>query len=79
MSSEQEKAEKESSDIRLKSLQGELDEAKEELERLQNDRRRQVELVEGIVRQRDMYKVLLSQEQVSSLNWTKGDDLLSDK
>ena len=68
MSSEQEKAEKESSDIRLKSLQGELDEAKEELERLQNDRRRQVELVEGIVRQRDMYKVLLSQEQVSSLN-----------
>ena len=35
--------------------------ATEELERLRDDRTRQMTLVETIVRQRDMYRVLLAQ------------------
>nr|CAB3267195.1 nucleoprotein TPR [Phallusia mammillata] len=60
LSDEQEKAEKAGADKKTLELQAQLEEANEELERLREDRSRQMTMVEAIVRQRDMYRVLLS-------------------
>ena len=65
MSEDAEKAEKETTDARLLQMQEDLDQANEEVEQLKNDRKRQIDMVAQIVRQRDMYKVLLSTESVS--------------
>jgi len=63
LSKDQEDQERATTDTRLKNLQMELESVNEEVERLRNERERQIELVEGVVKQRDMYKVLLAQEQ----------------
>ena len=47
-------------------MQEDLEEANEEVEQLRKDRSRQIDMVAQIVRQRDMYKVLLSTETVST-------------
>ena len=61
LSEEQESAEKLNVDEKTKTLQHELELANEELNRLRDDRSRQTTLVETVVRQRDMYRVLLAQ------------------
>ena len=61
LSEDQEEAEKLNMDEKTKSFQHELELAQDELERLREDRNRQMTLVETIVRQRDMYRVLLAQ------------------
>ena len=61
LSTEQEKREQEGIDEKTRELQNKLDETNDELERLRDDRVRQATMVENIVRQRDMYRVLLSQ------------------
>ena len=47
--------------FRVMELQQQLEEASCELEQLRLDRTRHAEMVEAIVRQRDMYRVLLQQ------------------
>ena len=61
LSDEQETSEKSQIDEKTRKIQHELEMATEELERLRDDRSRQVTLVETVVRQRDMYRVLLAQ------------------
>jgi len=61
LSDEQEENEKSHVDEKTRKIQHELEMATEELERLREDRSRQSNLVETIVRQRDMYRVLLAQ------------------
>ena len=69
MSTEQEKREQEGIDEKTRELQQQLDQTNDELERLREDRVRQSTMVENIVRQRDMYRVLLSQSsEVSKLH-----------
>lgn len=47
--------------FRISELQGQLEEALNELEKLREARHLQVQLVDSIVRQRDMYRILLAQ------------------
>ena len=47
--------------LRVMELKQQLEGASRELEQLRSDRTRHAEMVEAIVRQRDMYRVLLQQ------------------
>lgn len=62
-----EKRENESRDEEVQELKKMLVEAKEELEHLRQERTKQIDYVETIVRQRDMFRVLLSQESKGSI------------
>ncbi|XP_039274205.2 nucleoprotein TPR-like isoform X1 [Styela clava] len=62
LSAESEAREKETENKELKELKDSLQQANEELENLREERQKQIEFVEAIVRQRDMYRVLLAQE-----------------
>lgn len=46
---------------RISELQSQLNEAIDDLEKLRESRQHQMQLVESIVRQRDMYRILLAQ------------------
>ncbi|KAJ6657396.1 hypothetical protein lerEdw1_002563 [Lerista edwardsae] len=56
-----EKEEQESTSLKISDLQRQLDEAIVELEKLREARHHQMQLVDSIVRQRDMYRILLAQ------------------
>ncbi|XP_066478881.1 nucleoprotein TPR isoform X2 [Tiliqua scincoides] len=56
-----EKEEQESTSQKISELQSQLDEAIVELEKLREARHHQMQLVDSIVRQRDMYRILLAQ------------------
>ncbi|XP_048338451.1 nucleoprotein TPR isoform X1 [Sphaerodactylus townsendi] len=56
-----EKEEQETTSTKISELQNQLDEAINELEKLRESRQHQMQLVESIVRQRDMYRILLAQ------------------
>ncbi|TSW21800.1 Nucleoprotein TPR [Bagarius yarrelli] len=58
---EQEKGEMEAESTKLAEMQNSLENAQIELEQLREQRAHQMQLVESIVRQRDMYRVLLAQ------------------
>lgn len=47
--------------FRISELQSQLEEALSELEKLRESRHHQTQLVESIVRQRDMFRILLAQ------------------
>ncbi|KAL3869712.1 hypothetical protein ACJMK2_042363 [Sinanodonta woodiana] len=69
LSEKQEEDEKMALDSKTRELKEQLDTALQELEELKAARGRQAELVESIVRQRDMYRVLLQQgDSVSPLS-----------
>ncbi|XP_033863922.3 nucleoprotein TPR isoform X1 [Acipenser ruthenus] len=57
----QEKEEQETTSSKVAELQLNLEKALSELERLRDGRNHQMQLVESIVRQRDMYRILLAQ------------------
>ncbi|XP_072429724.1 nucleoprotein TPR-like isoform X6 [Chiloscyllium punctatum] len=61
LAEKQEKEEQEKTSTRISELEANLSEALSELERLRKARTRQMHLVESIVRQRDMYRILLAQ------------------
>ncbi|XP_051869003.1 translocated promoter region b, nuclear basket protein isoform X2 [Pristis pectinata] len=61
LAEKQEKEEQEKTSSRISELQLNLAEALNELERLREARSHQMQLVESIVRQRDMYRTLLAQ------------------
>ncbi|XP_078263731.1 translocated promoter region b, nuclear basket protein isoform X1 [Rhinoraja longicauda] len=61
LAEKQEKEEQEKTTSRISELQLNLAEALNELERLREARSHQMQLVESIVRQRDMYRTLLAQ------------------
>ncbi|XP_072919390.1 translocated promoter region b, nuclear basket protein isoform X3 [Hemitrygon akajei] len=61
LAEKQEKEEKEQTSSQISELQQNLAEALNELERLREARSHQMQLVESIVRQRDMYRTLLTQ------------------
>ncbi|KAM9283886.1 nucleoprotein TPR isoform 6-T6 [Morus bassanus] len=56
-----EKEEQETTSSKISELQGQLEEALNELEKLRESRHHQLQLVESIVRQRDMFRILLAQ------------------
>ncbi|KFV68980.1 Nucleoprotein TPR, partial [Dryobates pubescens] len=56
-----EKEEQETTSSKIAELQSQLDEALGELEKLRESRHHQLQLVESIVRQRDMFRILLAQ------------------
>ncbi|XP_010135775.1 PREDICTED: nucleoprotein TPR, partial [Buceros rhinoceros silvestris] len=56
-----EKEEQETTSSKISELQSQLEEALGELEKLRESRRHQMQLVESIVRQRDMFRILLAQ------------------
>ncbi|XP_064928862.1 nucleoprotein TPR isoform X1 [Columba livia] len=56
-----EKEEQETTSSKISELQSQLEEAHNELEKLRESRHHQVQLVESIVRQRDMFRILLAQ------------------
>ncbi|XP_062990920.1 nucleoprotein TPR isoform X2 [Elgaria multicarinata webbii] len=56
-----EKEEQETTSSKISELQGQLGEAITELEKLRESRHHQMQLVDSIVRQRDMYRILLAQ------------------
>ncbi|XP_054835296.1 nucleoprotein TPR isoform X2 [Eublepharis macularius] len=56
-----EKEEHETTSSKISELQSQLDEAITELEKLRESRQHQMQLVDSIVRQRDMYRILLAQ------------------
>lgn len=62
LSEESEARERETQNKELKELKDSLEQANEELDHLREERAKQIEFVEAIVRQRDMYRVLLAQE-----------------
>uniref|UniRef100_UPI00398E7D17 translocated promoter region b, nuclear basket protein isoform X4 n=1 Tax=Pristiophorus japonicus TaxID=55135 RepID=UPI00398E7D17 len=61
LADQQEREEQEKTSTRISELQLNLSEALNELERLREARTHQMQLVESIVRQRDMYRILLAQ------------------
>ncbi|XP_067846585.1 translocated promoter region b, nuclear basket protein isoform X3 [Heptranchias perlo] len=61
LAEKQEREEQEKTTTRIADLQLNLAEALNELERLREARNHQMQLVESIVRQRDMYRILLTQ------------------
>ncbi|XP_041484562.1 nucleoprotein TPR-like isoform X2 [Lytechinus variegatus] len=65
LSEKQEKEESETLQSKTADLKKQLDEAIEELDDMRSARSRQTEMVESIVRQRDMYRVLLAQTGAS--------------
>ncbi|XP_070602426.1 nucleoprotein TPR isoform X2 [Erythrolamprus reginae] len=56
-----EKEEQETTSTKISELQNQLGEAIDELEKLREARHHQMQLVDSIVRQRDMYRILLAQ------------------
>uniref|UniRef100_A0A8D0GEX5 Nucleoprotein TPR n=1 Tax=Sphenodon punctatus TaxID=8508 RepID=A0A8D0GEX5_SPHPU len=56
-----EREEQETTSSKISELQNQLEEAINELEKLREARQHQMQLVESIVRQRDMYRILLAQ------------------
>uniref|UniRef100_A0ABM5G9B1 Nucleoprotein TPR n=1 Tax=Pogona vitticeps TaxID=103695 RepID=A0ABM5G9B1_9SAUR len=56
-----EKEEQENTSSKISELQSQLNEAIQELEKLSESRQHQMQLVDSIVRQRDMYRILLAQ------------------
>ncbi|XP_015725346.1 nucleoprotein TPR isoform X2 [Coturnix japonica] len=56
-----EKEEQEATSSKISELRSQLDEALHELEKLRESRHHQLQLVESIVRQRDMFRILLAQ------------------
>ncbi|KAM7106097.1 nucleoprotein TPR isoform 4-T4 [Ciconia maguari] len=56
-----EKEEQETTSSKISELQSQLEEALNELEKLRESRHHQLQLVESIVRQRDMFRILLAQ------------------
>ncbi|XP_042322300.1 nucleoprotein TPR isoform X2 [Sceloporus undulatus] len=56
-----EKEEQEATSSKISELQSQLGEAISELEKLRESRHHQMQLVDSIVRQRDMYRILLAQ------------------
>ncbi|XP_072200006.1 nucleoprotein TPR isoform X3 [Excalfactoria chinensis] len=56
-----EKEEQEATSSKIAELRSQLDEALNELEKLRESRHHQLQLVESIVRQRDMFRILLAQ------------------
>ncbi|KAM6261867.1 nucleoprotein TPR isoform 4-T4 [Porphyrio hochstetteri] len=56
-----EKEEQETTSSKISELQGQLEEALNEVEKLRESRHHQLQLVESIVRQRDMFRILLAQ------------------
>ncbi|KFP65962.1 Nucleoprotein TPR, partial [Cariama cristata] len=56
-----EKEEQETTSSKISELQSQLEEALHELEKLRESRHHQLQLVESIVRQRDMFRILLAQ------------------
>uniref|UniRef100_A0A8D2J779 Nucleoprotein TPR n=1 Tax=Varanus komodoensis TaxID=61221 RepID=A0A8D2J779_VARKO len=56
-----EKEEQENTSSKFSELQSQLNEAISELEKLRESRHHQMQLVDSIVRQRDMYRILLAQ------------------
>ncbi|KFP37480.1 Nucleoprotein TPR, partial [Chlamydotis macqueenii] len=56
-----EKEEQETTSSKISELQSQLEEALSELEKLRESRHHQLQLVESIVRQRDMFRILLAQ------------------
>ncbi|XP_015270736.1 PREDICTED: nucleoprotein TPR isoform X2 [Gekko japonicus] len=56
-----EKEEQETTSSKISELQSQLGEAINELEKLRESRQHQMQLVDSIVRQRDMYRILLAQ------------------
>jgi nucleoprotein TPR len=68
LSDEREKAEQAQADARVAELQEQFDAAMAQLEELKNARARQSEMVEAIVRQRDMYRVLAQNSSPTKLN-----------
>ncbi|XP_063154494.1 nucleoprotein TPR [Candoia aspera] len=56
-----EKEEQETTSTKISELQNQLGEAITELEKLRESRHHQMQLVDSIVRQRDMYRILLAQ------------------
>ncbi|XP_053106846.1 nucleoprotein TPR isoform X4 [Hemicordylus capensis] len=56
-----EKEEQEATSLKISGLQKQLDEAINELDKLREARQHQMQLVDSIVRQRDMYRILLAQ------------------
>nr|XP_060630494.1 nucleoprotein TPR isoform X1 [Anolis sagrei ordinatus] len=56
-----EKEEQETASSKISELQSQLGEAISELEKLRESRHHQMQLVDSIVRQRDMYRILLAQ------------------
>ncbi|XP_070555151.1 nucleoprotein TPR-like [Ptychodera flava] len=62
LSEKKEEEERVAKDTEFAELNERLDKAIEEIDELRSARNRQAEIVEGIVRQRDMYRVLLTQK-----------------
>ncbi|XP_064283845.1 nucleoprotein TPR isoform X3 [Passer domesticus] len=56
-----EKEEQETTSSKISELQSQLDEAVSELQQLRESRQHQLQLVESIIRQRDMFRILLTQ------------------
>ncbi|XP_027757763.1 nucleoprotein TPR isoform X2 [Empidonax traillii] len=56
-----EKEEQETASSKISELQSQLDEALAELHQLRESRQHQLQLVESIIRQRDMFRILLTQ------------------
>ncbi|XP_015491580.1 nucleoprotein TPR isoform X3 [Parus major] len=56
-----EKEEQETTSSKISELQSQLDEAVGELQQLRESRQHQLQLVESIIRQRDMFRILLTQ------------------
>uniref|UniRef100_A0A8D2N9B4 Nucleoprotein TPR n=1 Tax=Zonotrichia albicollis TaxID=44394 RepID=A0A8D2N9B4_ZONAL len=56
-----EKEEQETTSSKISELQSQLDEALSELQQLRESRQHQLQLVESIIRQRDMFRILLTQ------------------
>uniref|UniRef100_H2YYC5 Nucleoprotein TPR n=1 Tax=Ciona savignyi TaxID=51511 RepID=H2YYC5_CIOSA len=67
LSDKQEQQERDGGDERSKLMQAELEDLKDEVMRMREDRTRQSTMVEAIVRQRDMYRVLLAHNPQSGL------------
>ncbi|XP_025109062.1 nucleoprotein TPR-like isoform X2 [Pomacea canaliculata] len=68
LSTQKEQEESLATDARVVELQKQLEEATKELDDLRSARSRQAEMVEAIVRQRDMYRVLLQQGSMSPIS-----------
>ncbi|XP_019645080.1 PREDICTED: nucleoprotein TPR-like [Branchiostoma belcheri] len=62
MSAEHERAEKETTDTRIQELERQLEMSLQDVEALREARDKQQTMVESLVQQRDMYRVLLAQQ-----------------
>ena len=74
LSEKQEEQEKLAVDSKTQELNRKLEEALGEIDELTSTRDRAAKMVESIVRQRDMYRVLLAQTAGGEMVCTKGSD-----